>query len=122
MAHVTEGLRLIAEGSLDEYGPAGLLQAVAARVFIQHGDTASALEAVAGADRLRPVLNAIPTLAVQMRLELASAQLALANPGIARQLHDEARQILAKSGDLGLLSRQADRLRETDGRERVQSA
>jgi LuxR family maltose regulon positive regulatory protein len=110
---IEEGIRIVEEGALDENGPAGILQAAAARVFIQQGDTPSALEAIARADRLRSVLTrAIPTLAVQTRLELAHAQLALANPGIARQLHDEARQILSRTGDLGLLSLQADELHE----------
>jgi LuxR family maltose regulon positive regulatory protein len=81
--------------------------AAAARVFAQRGDTQSAMAAMSGTDRLRPQLTgAIPWLSVQTRLELARAHLALAEPGAARTLHNEARDILLHAGDLGTLTTQ----------------
>jgi len=116
---VCEGLRLVDEESLDDNTPAGILLAVSARLSLQQGDTESALTATARADRLRPQLTgAIPWLAIQTRLELARAHLSRADPAGARTVYNEARNQLARAGNLGSLNAQAAELqRQLSGAE-----
>ena len=97
---------------LEEYVTSVLLYAAAARVAIHRGDLARAREDLARAQRLRPQITyALPFYAVQTRLELASAYLALSDTAAARTMLREVDELLQRRPDLGILGRQAEELR-----------
>jgi len=97
---------------LEEYVTSVLLYAAAARVAIHRGDVARAREDLARAQRLRPQITyALPFYAVQARLELASAYLALSDTAAARTMLREVDELLQRRPDLGILRRQAEELR-----------
>ena len=108
-------------GQLDDYEMSPLLHAVAARTALHRGEVPRAQEHLARAMCLRPPLTAaLPHRAVQTRLELARAHLALTDVAGARTLLQEARYILQQRPDLGtlpsqiaLLQSKIDSLRET---------
>jgi LuxR family maltose regulon positive regulatory protein len=86
--------------------------AAAARVALRSGDREACRADLARADRLRPLLtHAIPWLSVQTRLELARAQLVLAETGSARSLLVEVDEILRRRPGLGVLVEEAAELR-----------
>jgi LuxR family maltose regulon positive regulatory protein len=98
--------------SLGEYPTSVLLYAVAARVAIHRGDVQHGRDDLARAQRLRPRLTAaLPFLAVQARLELASAYLALTDAVGARTVLREADGLLLRRPLLGMLRGQAEELR-----------
>jgi LuxR family transcriptional regulator, maltose regulon positive regulatory protein len=114
-------LEIARTGQLDDYEMSPLIHAVAARTALHCGEAARAQEHLARAMRLRPLLTAaLPYRAVQTRLELARAHLALTDVAGARTLLREARYILQQGPDLGVLPSQTallqsrlDSLRET---------
>ncbi|HEY1366466.1 MAG TPA: LuxR C-terminal-related transcriptional regulator [Gaiellaceae bacterium] len=86
--------------------------AAAARVALRRGDREACRADLARADRLRPLLTyAIPWLSVQTRLELARAQLVLAETEAARSLLVEVDEILRRRPGLGVLVDEAAELR-----------
>jgi LuxR family maltose regulon positive regulatory protein len=96
---------------LEEYVTSALLYAVAARVTIYRGEPAQALPDLARTQRLRPKLTyALSFLAVQTRLELARAYVALTDVAAARTVLREADEVLRRRPDLGILGRQAGEL------------
>ena len=85
---------------------------VAARVALHRGGRRGAQELLARAQRLRPRLTyALPYLAVQTRLELARAYLALADAAGAETMLREIEAILRRRPDLGTLPAQVEELR-----------
>jgi LuxR family transcriptional regulator, maltose regulon positive regulatory protein len=97
---------------LEEYVTSALLFAAAARVAIHRGAAARAREDLARAQRLRPQITyALPFYAVQTRLELASAYLALSDTAAVRTMLREVDELLQRRPDLGILRRQAEELR-----------
>ena len=112
--------RLARIGQLNDYEMSPLLHAVAARTALRRGESPEP-EHLARAMRRRPLLTAaVPYRAVQTRLELAHAHLALTDVAGARTLLREARYILQQRPHLGILPSQAallqsklDSLRET---------
>jgi LuxR family transcriptional regulator, maltose regulon positive regulatory protein len=97
---------------LEEYVTSVLLYAAAARVAIHRGDVARAREDLARAQRLRPQITyALPFYAVQTRLELATAYLALSDAAAARTMLREVDELLQRRPDLGILRRQTEELR-----------
>ena len=114
-------LELARIGQLNDYEMSPLLHAVAARTALRRGEIPRAQEHLARAMRRRPLLTAaVPYRAVQTRLELARAHLALTDVAGARTLLREARYILQQRPHLGILPSQAallqsklDSLRET---------
>ena len=89
-----------------------LLCAVQAQLAVRRGDTAAARRELTSAQRARPLLTyARPHLAVQTRIELARAHLALADPAAARTLIREIDAILRRRPELGTLVTEAGRLR-----------
>jgi anti-anti-sigma factor len=89
-----------------------LLYALSARLAIRQGDLPRAQTDLANAQRLRPHLTvALPIYAVQARLELARALLALTDVAGARTLLREVDELLRRRPRLGVLGQQADRLR-----------
>jgi LuxR family maltose regulon positive regulatory protein len=114
-AHLAaQGLRIVQDGRLDDYGASAIVLAVAARTAAHRGDLVRARERLAHAARVRPQLTyAMPVVSVQTLLELGRAYLALADPAGARVVLREARDILRLRPDLGSLGREADELRST---------
>jgi LuxR family transcriptional regulator, maltose regulon positive regulatory protein len=92
----------------------GLVYAVAARSALRGGRTAGAHDLLEHAQRLLPQLTyAIPAPAVQARVEMARAQLELADQDGARTMLDEIGAILRRCPDLGILGGQAAELRSS---------
>jgi LuxR family maltose regulon positive regulatory protein len=89
-----------------------LVCAVQARAALHGGDVPAARQQLVRAQRLRPLLTyAIPHLAVQARIELARAHLALADLAGARTLMREIDELLKRRPDLGTLTGEARELR-----------
>lgn len=97
---------------LEEYAATVLLYAVSARLAIHRGDARQAHRDLARAQRLRPrITHALPFYAVQARLELIRAYIALTDVAVCRTLLREVDDLLRQRPDLGSLSQQADELR-----------
>ena len=117
-----QGLAILQDGHLDDYGPGAIVHALVARTAAHRGDVSQARESLGQAARLRPQLTyAVPFLAVQTLVELARAYLALADPAGARVVLREASAILRLRPDLGSLPREADELSSTINTLRVGS-
>ena len=102
---------VVRAGELDGYLASALVQAVAARVAVHQGDVPRAQHWLARATRLRPLLSyALPYVAVQTLLELGRACLALDDNGGARVVLRQARDILKRRPDLGILPIQVEEL------------
>ena len=85
---------------------------MSARVALHRGDPTAASNDLVRTQRLRPQLtHAIPWLSVQVRLELAHAYLALADPAGARTVLREIDGILRHRPDLGVLVRRVDEVK-----------
>jgi LuxR family transcriptional regulator, maltose regulon positive regulatory protein len=86
--------------------------AASARAALHRGDRERAASEIAHANRLRPLLtHAVPWLSVQVGLELARAQLTLADVDAARSLLQEMDGILRLRPQLGRLVEDAAVLR-----------
>jgi LuxR family maltose regulon positive regulatory protein len=93
--------------------------AVQARMALHRGDIPAARRDLVSAQRLRPLLTyALPYLAVQARIELARAHLALADLEGARTLMREIDEVLRRRPSLGTLAGQARALRDQLAKER----
>jgi LuxR family maltose regulon positive regulatory protein len=89
-----------------------LVCAVRARLHLHRGDAPAARQELVSAQRLRPLLTyALPYLAVQARIELAHAHLALGDQAGARTLMREVDELLARRPGLGALAGQAQTLK-----------
>jgi LuxR family maltose regulon positive regulatory protein len=109
-------LRLAAEE--DSY-IAPLVCAAEARAAIHRGDVEAARRQLVSAQRARPLLTyAIPHVAVQARIELARAHLALGDTAGARTLLREIDDLLRRCPHLGTLVAEAEALRARVGAER----
>jgi LuxR family maltose regulon positive regulatory protein len=103
---------IVRTGGLDGYGASALVHAVTARVAMHQGDLPCAQEQLARATRLRPLLtHALPYFAVQTLLELGRACLAMDDAAGARVVLRQARDVLRRRPDLGILATQAEELR-----------
>jgi LuxR family maltose regulon positive regulatory protein len=103
---------VVRAGQLDGYVASALVHAVAARVAVHQGEVEQAQEQLARATRLRPLLTyALPYFAVQTLLELGRVCLALDDAAGARVVLRQARDVLRRRPDLGILPGQADELR-----------
>jgi LuxR family maltose regulon positive regulatory protein len=88
-----------------------LVHTVAGRTALHRGDLPRAKEHLVQAARLRPLLTyAIPSLGVQTLLELGRAYLMLDDAAGARTVLRQARGILQRRPDLGVLPDQAAEL------------
>ena len=82
---VAQARSLVASAHLEECVTSLVVYAAAARVAIHHGDVALAQQELARAQRLRPqATHALPYYAVQARLELIRAYLALTDVAAAQ--------------------------------------
>jgi LuxR family maltose regulon positive regulatory protein len=102
--HVQRSLALITEDHLEEAPISALTYALAARLAIRRGDPDSGELAFGRAQRARPLLTyALPWLAVQVRLQLAHAYLAIAESSAVRTLLAEIEDIFRHRPAMGLL-------------------
>ena len=109
---VEQARALIREARLDDYVTTILLYAAAARVAIHRGDVPPALDHLARAQGLRPQMtHAVPFYAVQSRLELIRAYIALTDVAAARTVQREVDDLLRRQPDLGVLGSEAAELR-----------
>ncbi len=99
---------------LSEYSVNAIVQAANARWLLHHNETERGRIALFEAMRLRTSITWVnPWAAVWVRLEMAAAHLALADPEGARVLLHEIDEILYRRPKLGRLGDRADRLRHT---------
>jgi LuxR family transcriptional regulator, maltose regulon positive regulatory protein len=101
---------LVAANGLDDYSTSTFAAVAAARVAIHRGDRRRAAEQLTQAQRLRVMLtHALPAFAVDARIEMGRAYLALGDTAGARTMVAEAEAIRALRPDLGT---QLDRLEQ----------
>jgi LuxR family maltose regulon positive regulatory protein len=116
---VEEALQAVVQGGRVEGHPArALAHATHARALLRRGRWNEARAAVTAArESARHVEDALPWLAVQVRLELAHALVTLRDTAGAADLLVEARELLERSANLGTLADQVEELQhEIDAR------
>ncbi|HEY4792258.1 MAG TPA: LuxR C-terminal-related transcriptional regulator, partial [Actinomycetes bacterium] len=108
---VEQARSIVASAHLEECVTSLMVHAAGARVAIHHGNLNQAEQDLARADQLRPLAtHALPYYAVQARLELTRAYLALADLAAARRVLGEVEDLLRWRPDLGILPKQASQL------------
>ena len=108
-----EAEQTVRRSGMSEYPTNALAYALAARVAAHRREEDRAEGFLAHASRLRPRLTyALLVLSVQVRLELASAYVALADIAGARTLLREADGLMRRGSDFGSLEDQARELHE----------
>jgi len=111
-ALVEKARSVVATAHLEECVTSLVLYAAGARVAIHHGRLDQAEQDLARAQRLRPqATHALPYYAVQARLELIRAYLAMTDVAAARKVLGEVDDLLRWRPDLGTLPQQASQLR-----------
>ena len=104
--------QVVASAHLEDCVTSLVLYGAGARVAIHHGNLAQAEQDLAQAEGLRPqATHALPYYAVQARLELTRAYLALAEVAAARRVLGEVEDLLWWRPDLGTLGEQTSQLR-----------
>jgi LuxR family maltose regulon positive regulatory protein len=108
-----EAHELVARSNLEGYATSALALAASARALLRRGNWAEAKARLAQAADvgLGSARLAFPWLAVQTRLELAHAYLALRDGGTTRSLLSEIDEIVRMRPHLGVLSDRASSLR-----------
>ena len=102
---------IVHDAALDDYVSSTLLYAVRVLLAIHRGDVAEARDDLERAQRLRPRLtHAVPFYAVQTRMELIRAQIALMDVRGARDVLREVNDLLRQRPDLAMFREQADQL------------
>ena len=110
--HALRGRVLADEAQLDGYATNALELVASARTSLRTNGWDQARSNLTIAKGLTPLLtDALPWLAVQTRLELSRAHLALRDAEAARALLSEALDILRRRPGLGVLSEQVSELR-----------
>jgi LuxR family maltose regulon positive regulatory protein len=106
-----QALATVRDWHLDDYVTSPLVYALVARTALHRGDLPRAREHLARAARLRPLLTySLPTYAVQALLELTRAYLTINDPAGAAGVLRQARDVLERRPDLGVLPGQAEQL------------
>jgi LuxR family maltose regulon positive regulatory protein len=109
---VEQARLVVATAHLEDCATSVVLYAAGARVAIQKGDVGQAERDLTRAEQLRPHLtHALPYYAVQARLELTRAYLALTDVARARTVLREVDDLLRWRPDLSTLPVQAGQLR-----------
>jgi LuxR family transcriptional regulator, maltose regulon positive regulatory protein len=104
---------LLEDQPIEEYVPAAIYLAAAARVSLARGQAATARSLLVRAMRMRPQLtHAIPWFGVQTRIELARAHLTIGDVEGARTLSREAADVIGQRPELGTLRAQARELHD----------
>ena len=108
---VEEARSAVRQFGLDDYTESALAYTLAARAALQRGDVERARDDVTRAARSRPLLTyGRPTYSVRTLLEVARTYLGLEDTAGAREVLRQARDILQKRPDLGVLPEEVDRL------------
>ncbi len=108
-----EARRLAADAHLDDYPTTALELALCARGHLRHGRWDEARTDLTNAHHLtRSLLDALPWLAVQAKLELARAHLTLRDANTTGTLLAEIDKILNDRSPLGVLAQQAEDVRQ----------
>ena len=103
---------VLRQAGIEEYYATPLVCAVHARTALHRGDSSTARRELVSAQHLRPLLTyALPHFAVQARIELARAHLALSDPVGAWTLMREVDELLRCRPDLGSLAGEAEAFR-----------
>ena len=103
---------VLRQAGIEEYYATPLVCAVHARTALHRGDSSTARQELVSAQHLRPLLTyAQPHFAVQARIELARAHLALSDPAGAWTLMREVDELLRCRPDLGNLVGEAEAFR-----------
>jgi LuxR family transcriptional regulator, maltose regulon positive regulatory protein len=111
-ALVEQARSVVGRAHLEACVTSVVVYAAAARVAIHQGDLDQAEQDLARARQLRPqATHALPYYAVQARLELVRACLALSDVAAARMVLGEVDDLLRWRPDLGILREQATQLR-----------
>jgi LuxR family maltose regulon positive regulatory protein len=111
-ALVDQARSLVESAHLEACVTSVVVYGAAARVAIHRGDLSLAQQELARAQRLRPqATHALPYYAVQARLELVCAYLALTDVAAAQTVFREVDELLRWRPDLGILRDQANQLR-----------
>jgi LuxR family maltose regulon positive regulatory protein len=111
-ALVAQARLVVASARLEECVTSLVVYAAGARVAIHHGDLDQAGQDLARAEQLRPqATHALPYYAVQARLELTRAYIALTDLAAARRVLGEVEDLLRWRPDLGTVPQQASQLR-----------
>jgi LuxR family transcriptional regulator, maltose regulon positive regulatory protein len=109
---VEQARSMVAGAHLEECVTSLMVYAAGARVAIHHGNRDQAEQDLARARQLRPqATHALPYYAVQARLELTRAYLALTDVATARRVLREVDDLLGWRPGLGTLPEQASQLR-----------
>jgi LuxR family transcriptional regulator, maltose regulon positive regulatory protein len=114
-----QALAVLRRGRTRDSCATPLVCAVQARAFLHQGDIPAARQELVSAQLKRPVLTyALPYLAVQARIELARAHLALADLAGTRTLMREIDDLLKRRPSLGTLVGEAGTLQAQLANER----
>jgi LuxR family maltose regulon positive regulatory protein len=117
---VEQARAVVTTAHLEECVTSLVLYAASARVAVHHGNLDQAEQDLARAQQLRPrATHALPYYAVQARLELTRAYLALADMAAARRVLGEVDDLLRWRPDLGTLVHQASQLRSQTDRSQL---
>jgi LuxR family maltose regulon positive regulatory protein len=102
---------LVAAGGVEGQPAQAVAHAAHARALLRCGRWNEARAAITAArETARYVTDALPWLAIQLRLELARALVTLRDTSSATELLDQARELLERSANLGTLADQVDAL------------
>ncbi len=103
---------VLRQAGIEESYATPLVSAVQARTVLHRGDLSAARRELVSAQRLRHLLTyALPYLAVQARIELARAHIAVADLAGARMLMREVDDLLRRRPGLGTLVDEARAIR-----------
>jgi LuxR family transcriptional regulator, maltose regulon positive regulatory protein len=112
-SHLGLANALVDDSPSVDYVVNGLLLAATARLAIAEGRGARARQALAAAQRVRPMLtHVLSWFAVQTQLELARAHGSLSDVRGAAMLYHEAEAILRRRPRLGVLAAEAEAVRD----------
>ena len=105
-------LRLVKRAGLEQYATSVLAYTVSARNALRSGDPNEARQLLGQAHAKRPLLSsALPTVSVQTLLEMANAEIELANIASARELVREIASIIDQRS-VGVLEGQFRELKD----------
>jgi LuxR family transcriptional regulator, maltose regulon positive regulatory protein len=105
-------LAVIVDNHLEQYLTSGLTFALAARCAVRRGEVREARRLLAAAAGIRPKLTtATRAISIQTLLEMATAHVELGDVAGGRLILHEMSDIVATSGDIGLLSHRFSELR-----------
>jgi LuxR family maltose regulon positive regulatory protein len=111
-AEATLARELVDDAPAAEHVATAIMLAATARIAVARKHGAQARQALAAAQRMRPLLiHAPPWFSVRVQLELAETHLELRDPRGAATLYHEAESILRRQPRLGSLADHAERVR-----------